>query len=183
MTWECMQEYARCGETDVINGSCVFFGMENPGDPELIRKEFSQNQQTVLSAEVLVDGPQVGDTIPTFWAWPEVKLFCARYQMHTAHFDQGALGHALVKPTTLLVSDSELRETLEQVRVVVPWSATFALTLEERIGQSPVWARWASGLVKRIRHRLAQWLQESDAERETTGFSCQERKGKGCCGG
>ena len=97
--------------------------------------------------------------------------------MYAAHFDQGALGHALVKPTTFLVSDIELWESLEQVRVVVPWSATFASTLEERIGQSSIWARWAFGLVKRIRHRLAQWLQESDAERETILSKKEEREG------
>ena len=32
------------------------FGVESPGDPELIGKDFSQNGKTVLSAEDLVDG-------------------------------------------------------------------------------------------------------------------------------
>ena len=110
-----------------------------------------------MSAEDLGDQPQVGDKIPTFWSWPEVKqfcerYFCERYGLRAAHFDQGALGHALVKPTTLLVSDGDLWESLEKVRAVVPWSATFASTLEER---TSIWARWAPGLVRRIRHRLA----------------------------
>ena len=169
--------HSRCGTAGVINGGSVFFGMESPGDPELIGKDFSQNYKTVLSAEDLVDGSQKGFSSPTFWSWPEVKCFCERYGMYAAHFDQGALGHALVKPTTFLVSDMELWESLEQVRVVVPWSATFASTLEERIGQSSIWARWAFGLVKRIRHRLAQWLQESDAERETILSKKEEREG------
>ena len=169
--------HSRCGTAEVINGSSVFFGMESPGDPELIGKDFSQNSKTVLSAEDLVDGSQEGLSSPTFWSWPEVKSFCERYGMYAAHFDQGALGHALVKPTTFLVSDMELWESLEQVRVVVPWSATFASTLEERLGQSSIWARWAFGLVKRIRHRLAKWLHESDAEREAMVLKKEEREG------
>ena len=130
--------HSRCGLAGVINGSSVFFGMESPGDPELIGKDFSQNDKPVLSAEDLVDGSQEGISSPTFWSWPEVKCFRQRYGMYAAHFDQGALGHALVKPTTFLVSDGELWESLEQVRVVVPWSAVFASALEERVGQSSV---------------------------------------------
>ena len=81
-----------------------------------------------------MDGSQKGVSSPTFWSWPEVKGFRERYGMHAAHFDQGALGHALVKPTTFLVSDAEhgnrwnkfVRLSRGQQHSLLPWKNVLA---------------------------------------------------------
>ena len=53
--------------------------------------------------------------------------------MYAAHFDQGALGHIAVKPTTMMTSDMHLWESLEQVRVMVPWTITLPESVKEKI--------------------------------------------------
>ena len=143
----------------------VYFALENPQDPALVGKVFSQAEAPVLCAEDLPGVNPSSLSAPSFFAWPEVRAFRQRYNMYAAHFDQGALGHIAVKPTTVMTSDMQLWESLEQVRVMVPWTITLPERVKEKIPITKSWFLWAPGLTKRIQRCLAYWLDLSLEQR------------------
>ena len=94
----------------------VFFALENPQDPELVGQKFSQIGCSVMCREDVAETSHSSLASPTFFAWPEVRSFRTRYNLLAAHCDQGALGHYLVKPTTVLTSDFQLWESWSRFR-------------------------------------------------------------------
>ena len=139
----------------------VFFALENPQDPELVGQKFSQIGCSVMCREDVAEESQPSLASPTFFAWPEVRSFRNRYKLLAAHCDQGAFGHYLVKPTTVLTSDFQLWESLEQVRVRVPWVVPVPEEASQRMAMSKSWSMWAPGLTLRIKRCLRAWLAHS----------------------
>ena len=76
-------------------------------------QKFSQIGCSVMCREDVAEESQPSLASPTFFAWPEVRSFRNRYKLLAAHCDQGAFGHYLVKPTTVLTSDFQLWESLD----------------------------------------------------------------------
>ena len=139
----------------------VFFALENPQDPELVGQKFSQIGCSVMCREDVAETSHSSLASPTFFAWPEVRSFRTRYNLLAAHCDQGALGHYLVKPTTVLTSDLQLWESLEQVQVRVPWVVSVPKEADQRLAISKSCSLWASGLTTRIKRCLRAWLAHS----------------------
>ena len=139
----------------------VFFALENPQDPELVGQKFSQIGCSVMCREDVAETSHSSLASPTFFAWPEVRSFRTRYNLLAAHCDQGALGHYLVKPTTVLTSDFQLWESLEQVQVRVPWVVSVPKEADHRLAISKSCSLWASGLTTRIKRCLRAWLAHS----------------------
>ncbi|CAE7283226.1 RE2 [Symbiodinium sp. CCMP2592] len=139
----------------------VFFALESPQDPELVGQKFSQIGCSVMCREDVAEEGQPSLASPTFFAWPEVRSFRTRYNLLAAHCDQGALGHYMVKPTTVLTSDFQLWESLEQVHVRVPWVVSVPEEASQRLAMSRSWSLWAPGLTARIKRCLRAWLAHS----------------------
>ncbi|CAE7232618.1 GIP [Symbiodinium sp. CCMP2592] len=139
----------------------VFFALESPQDPELVGQKFSQIGCSVMCREDVAEEGQPSLASPTFFAWPEVRSFRTRYNLLAAHCDQGALGHYMVKPTTVLTSDFQLWESLEQVHVRVPWVVSVPEEASQRLAMSRSWSLWAPGLTTRIKRCLRAWLAHS----------------------
>ena len=76
-----------------------FLGLEHPADPVSWAAEGSPLQQC-----------------PSVWNFPEFQRFAAALGAWHAHFDQGALGHARRKPTTLMVTSWSVYENLDSLR-------------------------------------------------------------------
>ena len=106
--------------------------LEQPSDPEIW---------------IDADRPRPFHGYASYLAWPETEALKDMLQLHEISFNQGALGHEQVKPTTLLSSVPETFE-LAGLRgdpsVAVGWAAD----LETRLEQSKKAAQWAPGLIK-----------------------------------
>ena len=88
--------------------------------------------------------PDLGFT--SFLCWPEVQTLMDLMQLHEIHFDQGAVGHEHVKPTTLLSNCEEALE-LRGLRADQRRAATWSPELHERLEESKKAAKWARGIV------------------------------------
>ena len=125
----------------------VCFVLENPMDP----------------VEYLTDGAEH----VSLWAWPEIKFLEREKGMFRASFSQGALGHSVTKPTTLLVNDWGLYVELHGKHKVSGGSGqTRSLHLQDRMLQSQSWAKWADGLTRAIGRAVLKWVVTPASERQ-----------------
>ena len=143
---------------DFFNPSKALCALENPQDP-----------MTYLPAS------RKHDELPSLWAWPEIEALLegsapnkdrditvsspdssphaeSTPSWFLAQFDQGAIGHAVRKPTAVLTNSWELFQELHERR-----GAGFASAigqqldkLEDRIRKSSSWAKWAPGLCRAV---------------------------------
>ena len=85
--------------------------------------------------------------MPSFWELQDVERAQERNQFFKVSFDQGALGHARRKPTTLL-------SNLEPLRCLQGLEGEASEVLESELGQrlkqTKLWAAWAPGLVSAV---------------------------------
>ena len=97
--------------------------------------------------------------IPSFWNFEEVIQFTAENRMSLVHLDQGAVGHARRKPTTLMTNLPGM-EDLNGLQ----GGGTEALAndLNGRLEQSKGWSTWAPGLVQAIKVSMKWYLQMLD---------------------
>ena len=77
--------------------------------------------------------------------------------------DQGALGHAAVKPTQVATTSSNLWETLHGRLVPLGdlWHVSRGSTMQQRVQASKSHAAWAPQLVAALRTALRQWDSEA----------------------
>ena len=125
----------------------IFFVWEHPADPELYLRE-----------ELRPPGGW-----PSWWAFPEWRCFSKAYDLHLARLDQGKYGHARPKPTQLATSSWFLYERLHgQVLSVeeAKWFKEGPVSMEQRVSESPGWAKWAPGLTRHILDAWVHWGME-----------------------
>jgi len=101
-------------------------------------------------ASYLKDEEEV-KTAPSFWSFPEITSWLDQGGLRLIHFDQGSMGHARRKPTTILSNLPELHQ-LHGLRGDGHDSGP------QRMDASREWAAWAPGFVKAIQHSLTWFL-------------------------
>ena len=104
----------------------------------------------------------VAQDFPSFWNFREVKDMAAWMKATYVHLDQGAVGHAKRKPTTLLVANMSDMEELQGISGEGTGQET-AKSLHGRLLQSREWLAWAPGLVAAIQESLIRYLRKLDA--------------------
>ena len=102
--------------------------------------------------------PDLGFT--SFLCWPEVQALMDFMQLHEVHFDQGAVGHEHVKPTTLLTNCAEALE-LRGLRADQRSAATWSPELHERLEESKKAAKWAPGIVNALKRNIIRKRSQS----------------------
>ena len=95
---------------------------------------------------------------PSFLVWPETMQMTRRLALKMVRLDQGPLGHATRKPTTLLTNIPEIEE-LEGTRGGGE-QGRWPETTEERIQMSRGLAEWAPGLVQRLQKAIRRISSE-----------------------
>ena len=158
---------------DVSNPRRTLCALENPQDPMTYLPESRKH-----------------DEIPSIWAWPEIMALLegsapdgdnaitgkspsdtlavrATHSWFLAQFDQGALGHAVRKPTAVLTNDWELFQDIHERRGSGFESAIMqhADSLGDRIRKSSSWAKWAPGLCRAVGNAIRKWIGTSEKER------------------
>ena len=98
---------------------------------------------------------------PSFWNFRDVKDMTAWMKATYVHLDQGAVGHAKRKPTTLLVANMSDMEELQGISGEGTGQET-AKSLHGRLLQSREWSAWAPGLVAAIQESLIRYLRKLD---------------------
>ena len=157
---------------DEFNPCRAMCALENPQDPMTYLPE-----------------SRLHDEIPSLWAWPEIAALLegngfpadprvdssningeadaasGEHSWFLAQFDQGALGHAVRKPTAVLTNSWELFQTLHERRGTGTDNASVSTVLSERIRTSSSWAKWAVGLCDAIGRAVRGWITSSREER------------------
>ena len=126
----------RAWECGLDDGFPPGFLLESPRDP----------------MEYLQD---VSEELPSFWSWPEVQALQGKGGNYLVRVDQGCLGHARRKPTTLLTNLPTLRALDGRTG---GGYEELAVSLEGRLQQSKEWATWAPGLVDAVQGALRRHL-------------------------
>ena len=98
------------------------------------------------------------------WRTTEWQSFAEKYGMLSLSFDQGVMGHAIRKPTTLGTNLDPLLQ-LHELRCGPNWSSQVGgdrkqQTVQERCRESKTWAAWAPGLKEAIVVCLQHHLQQ-----------------------
>ena len=129
---------------EVSHNSC-FVAIEHPRDPQLL----AGNAQTT--------------ELPSMWCWPELQAL----NLFRAEVDQGRLGHADVKPTTVATNSWVLYESLHGL-VVAPqdrWinGSSESEDLRARIQATKRAAEWAPGLSRAIQDAWNKWVSEESS--------------------
>ena len=94
--------------------------------------------------------PRPPTGFPSYLSWPETQEICRVLQLQRNSFDQGALGHDNVKPTTVLSDMPEIAD-LHGKRAVPDLAHVWSEQLDERLQQSKKAAKWAPGLVEAMK--------------------------------
>ena len=106
------------------------------------------------------------------WRTAEWQAFQAAYNVKMIHLDQGPLGHAKRKPTSLALVLPEL-EQLNEIRgpasdVDASQGDRKELPLAQRCAESKTWACWAPGLQLAIAVAVQRWLAHLDGTSSPT---------------
>ena len=104
-------------------------------------------------------------TAPSFWNFPEITSWLNQGGLRLIHFDQGSMGHARRKPTTILSNLPELYQ-LQGLRGDGHESEPLPASLSRRMDASEEWAAWAPGLVKAIQHSMTWFLSSLTLEEQ-----------------
>ena len=153
LSWNSAKQQEKCDQDSILwlrTMFLIYMGwkgnpkmetlVEQPSDPQIW---LSHNRPR----------PQLG--FASYLCWPETQSLMDMMQLREIHFDQGAVGHEHVKPTTLLSNCDEAKDLIglrADMRQAVEWSPA----LYERIEESKKAAKWAPGIVeviKRVIHR------------------------------
>ncbi len=148
LSWNSLRQQEQCDQDSVLWLRTVFLIymgwkgnpkmetlVEQPSDPQIW---LSQNRPR----------PQLG--FASYLCWAETQLLMDMMQLREIHFDQGAVGHEHVNPTTLLTNCEEAKELVglrADMRQAVEWSPA----LYERMEESKKAAKWAPGIVEVIK--------------------------------
>ena len=105
------------------------------------------------NAEILLEQPQDprewaqdGTHCPTFLIWPETQAMIRDLQLREVRVNQGRMGHATTKPTTLVTDIPEVHALEDESRARQPMSS-WPEDLQARMQLSKQLAQWAPGLV------------------------------------
>ena len=119
--------------------------LEQPSDPELWLGPERKR-------------PHLG--FASYLAWPETEAVRDLLQLREIHFDQGALGHKHVKPTTLLSSVPETFP-LAGLRADHHQAEEWSSDLETRMEQSKRAAEWFAGLIETLQKAILRKQSQS----------------------
>ena len=100
---------------------------------------------------------------PSWWAFPEWHEIARVYNMYEARFDQGKLGHARPKPTTLGTTSWFLFEALHGHVLSLSERARFGSvsgSIPDRVAVSSSWSCWAPGLSSLVQKAWFWWGKE-----------------------
>ena len=128
--------------------------LEQPRDPAEYRKDVKEKD------------------FPSFLVWPETQETMKILEWDKVVLDQGAIGHQVKKPSTLLTDIPEVK----QLHGLVDDRPTAARAdqLEKRIEQSRSWAAWADGLKWVL--KVAAKRLEGDTDRQFEDGECPEER-------
>ena len=148
LSWNSAKQQEKCDQDSILwlrTMFLIYMGwkgnpkmetlVEQPSDPQIW---LSHNRPR----------PQLG--FASYLCWPETQSLMDMLQLREIHFDQGAVGHEHVKPTTLLSNCDEAKDLIglrADMRQAVEWSPA----LYERIEESKKAAKWAPGIVEVIK--------------------------------
>ena len=109
----------------------TMFLMESPEDPaNYLQADESEN-------------------LPSFWTFPEVLALVEKPEFRLISFDQGTMGHARRKPTSILCN-MDVMEELNEMRVSGKTKDPLPQSVEDSVKISESWSKWAPGLVEAI---------------------------------
>ena len=137
-----------------------FFIMENPQDPlDYMPKETQE------------------ENYPSYWDFEEIQELAIQMGARFIKFDQGPMGHARRKPTTLMVANAPGMEQLDGISGDGSGDV-LEQTLDGRLRQSKTWAAWAPGLMAAIQESLSTYLschaEALVSEEESQGVTCKK---------
>ena len=151
LSWNSVQQQEKCDQDSILWLRTIFLIyngwkgnpkmetlIEQPSDPQIW---LSHNRPR----------PQLG--FASYLCWAETQLLMDIMQLRKIHFDQGAVGHEHVKPTTLLTNVEEAKELIglrADMRQAVEWSPA----LYERMEESKKAAKWAPGIVEVLKRAI-----------------------------
>ena len=158
LSWNSLRQQEQCDQDSVLWLRMLFLIycgwkgnpkletlVEQPSDPEIW-----------LSSE----RPRPVTGFASYLCWPETEALQDILCLHSVSFDQGAVGHEHVKPTTLLTSCQEtfeLRGLRADQREAVQWSPD----LHQRLEESKKAAKWAPGIVDVIKRAIRRIKEAS----------------------
>ena len=147
LSWNSFRQQEQCNHDSILWLRMVFLIymgwkgnpkmetlIEQPSDPQIW---LDQNR------------PRPPTGFASYLCWAETQSLMDMMQLREIHFDQGAVGHEHVKPTTLLSNCEEAKQLIAlraDRRKAVEWSGA----LHERMEESKKAAKWAPGLVEVI---------------------------------
>ena len=135
----------RRAEETRTRGPPTMFLMESPEDPA-----------NYLPADE-------SENLPSFWTFPEVKALAERPGFRLISFDQGTMGHARRKPTSLLCNMGAMEE-LNEMRVSGKAKDPLPQSVEDSVRISESWSKWAPGLVEVIVRAGLMYLEIVSAQ-------------------
>ena len=121
------------------DGEALFFFMESPRDPfDYLEPELCTKEE-----------------FPSYWEFPVIRDLLEVKGMQKITFDQGPLGHARQKPTSVRTNAREMR-ILHGVSG--PGYEPLEEDLQRRMTQSKRWAEWAPTLVETLKMALKGFI-------------------------
>ena len=161
--------YMVAEEVRDVNSDQTTFLCEQPQDPKEYRSAEDVQKYQYMSV----------------WRTKEWKAFAARYGLHMVNFDQGVMGHAKRKPTTVATNLTSMLD-LQELRGDGSQSAADAMdraakSLQDRCEESRTWSAWAPGLKAAIAHCLQQQRKTWDGPQNNKddgifGVTCPKMK-------
>ena len=114
------------------------------------------------------------ETMPSFLAWPETRSMIRWLGLEESRFDQGALHHVAVKPTTVIHNMKELQQIDGLKSEKKPYEE-WPTDVKEGIQRSKKMAEWAPGLVEVLMRAANRVLKEEEEVKMRT-LSAKERQ-------
>ena len=158
LSWNSFRQQEQCNHDSILWLRMVFLIymgwkgnpkmetlIEQPSDPQIW---LDQNR------------PRPPTGFASYLCWEETQSLMDMMQLREIHFDQGAVGHDHVKPTTLLSNCEEAKQLIAlraDRRKAVEWSGA----LHERMEESKKAAKWAPGLVEVIKQVIYRMKEQS----------------------
>ena len=141
------------------------------GNPELqVLIEQPQDPEEWAVGEMALERPKEG--FPSFLAWVETKDLIRDLNLTTVRLDQGSLGHATRKPTSL-VTNIEMIQAMDGMRMSTEelgrGGRAAGETLEQRLESTRALAEWAPGLVEML-------IRSAQTGPSVRALTAQERK-------
>ena len=106
-------------------------------------------------AELLLEQPQDPEEwaswapdCPSFLVWPETRQLVSDLELCEVRVNQGKMGHATKKPTTLITDVPEVKQLEMAATTVQETKASWPDQLQDRMVLSKQLAQWAPGLVE-----------------------------------